>query len=294
MSRATLPAAPLATPSVHARCANRSRWACQGVAAACRSSRAASASVTARPCAPRAARVPAAPPSCNTRARSRAVSTCRRVPAERVGPSRRFQSERDRRRLLQPGAARHRGLGIAAREAGRGMLGAAEMAGDGRHRGSKLQHETGVQDVLARCAPVHVAARRQGRWRATRAVRCRTTGMTAFPSPAVSSAIRARSYRSASRRRPDRCDAGGGHDARRRLGLGQRRLDVQHRLQLRPAVEPSQEVRIAEQAGMQASIGGHDGSWGRRLVARGSAGGSPVSVERECRHGILSARGGAP
>ena len=58
-------------------------------------------------------------------------------------------------------------------------------------------------------------------------------------------------------RRPYRGDARRGHDAGLRLRCGQGRLDIEHRLQLRPAVEPVQEVGVAEQAVVQAAVSGH-------------------------------------
>ena len=67
---------------------------------------------------------------------------------------------------------------------------------------------------------------------ATRAVRCRTTGMTGLPVSVASAAKAVQVVQLRASRRPNRRDAARGNHAGVRLGRGQRRLDVQHRLKL--------------------------------------------------------------
>ena len=71
------------------------------------------------------------------------------------------------------------------------------------------------------------------------------------------------------RRGPYRRDARRGHDTHLGFGLGQRRFDVEHRLQLRPAVEPPRQVGVAEQAGVQAAVGAHAGHTSKKTVSCG-------------------------
>ena len=71
------------------------------------------------------------------------------------------------------------------------------------------------------------------------------------------------------RRGPYRVDARVGHDPDGGLRLGQGRFDVEHRLQLRPAVEPVQEVGVAEQAGVQAAVGAHAVHTSKKTVSSG-------------------------
>ena len=69
---------------------------------------------------------------------------------------------------------------------------------------------------------------------ATCAVRCRTTGMTGLPVSVASAAMRAVSYKLRAGRRLDGSDRARGNHPGLRLGRGERRLDVQHALQLGP------------------------------------------------------------
>ncbi len=183
-SRAILPSVPVATPSAQASPARRSRCACQGSAG----------TDEIQPRAERLGdgrgRASRAPRACRRRRRTgaRAPAVERRLEPccdarERVEPSGRLQPER---RSASPAAARC-GRPSACRRAPRvsgGGLGGA-LRDRGRSMGTavaKLQHERGVDDVLARGAPVHVARRLRRRSRPRAWSDGATSGIARLPA----------------------------------------------------------------------------------------------------------------
>ena len=152
-------------------------------------------------------------------------------PVERVGPARRLQAERDRRRLLQPGAASHRGVAVTPRVGRGGSDTARKLVDRARHRCPELLHQAGVQDVLAGRAPVDEARRLRVGFRHPRGQ------MPHHRNDGIAGLRRlgrqvVQVVQLGAGRRPNRRDAARGNHAGVRLGRGQRRLDVQHRLKL--------------------------------------------------------------
>ena len=172
------------------------------------------------------------PAELKDRQRDRAIPRGAPSAIERITPSSRLQPERDRRRLLQPGAARHgrfdMAFGMARRRVGRTV----QVADDERHRASKLQDERGIDDVLAGRSPVNVTCG-CGSVAATRAVRWRIKGIARLPSRTASASMADASNRSASHSLAieARCLARNHAGAGFRLGQG--RFDIEHRLQPR-------------------------------------------------------------
>ena len=169
-SRAILPQVPARIAKAAATSASRSRWLCQGASGSGRSSSAASRSATSRPRSPSAASVPAAPPNCSTSA-SRAQPP---QPLARARQRRRIagelEPERHRQRVLQQRARdRQRcGDGVPASVV-KPAIGAVEVGEQRIDRGAQLEHQRGVDDVLAGRAPMHVARRlRVAAWRPRR------------------------------------------------------------------------------------------------------------------------------
>ena len=168
------------------------------------------------------------------------------LPYEGVQPARGFESERDRRRLLQPGSARHGCSGMASRMVCRGRRGTIEAGEQHRHRALKLQHRRRVENVLARGAPVNIprgiAIDRLHQLRQMAHERNRRNtirgGFHADRVEVVS--IRAgrlaNGYRGLSR-----------NDAELRLHLCERGLHVQHRLQARTIRHLVEHVCVREE-----------------------------------------------
>ena len=115
---------------------------------------------TAGPASPSEASVPTAPPNCS----GSAVADAERVERAQLAhgerePARRLEAEGDRRRLLQERPAGHHRVAVPLGER-RGALGdAVQLAHEQVEAVAHLEHQRGVDDVLARRAPVHVAAR---------------------------------------------------------------------------------------------------------------------------------------
>ena len=252
-SRAILPRLPAAMPSARReiRPAGRAARARAGRERAGRASRRALRPPRCRG-PPSAASVPAAPPNCSTSASSKACASRTRPRDERVGPARRLEPEGDRRGVLEPRAPRLRRIGVPSRQRDRGRGGAQrgphESSGN---RGADLQHEAGVDDVLAGRTPVHVArGGRIGRRRPC-AVSISISGMAGLPACARPASMAPASYSSALRRLADRRNAarryqpfarraprpapprrrawpeGGGVEDRRELGCGGPGSDIE-------------------------------------------------------------------
>ena len=172
-------------------------------------------------------------------------------PVERVGPARRLEAERDWCCLLQPGAAGHRGVAVTPR-VGRGGADAPRQVVDrARNRRPELQHQAGIQDVLAGRTPVDEARRLRVGFRHPRGqmphhrnngvARLRRLGRELV-----------RVVQLGAGRRLNRRHAACGHHAGVRLGRGQRHLDIQHRLKLGAPGEARRGVRVAQQPRLQA------------------------------------------
>ena len=183
-------------PRAQASCANRSRCACHGMSVAGSPSRAASASVTAGPCGPSDARVPDAPPSCSTSASSSAACSRRRARSSAAA---------------QPAALRPKVTGVACCSQVRPAMVApawrrawAAAARTPRPRWS-ITVGTAARSCSTRpvsrtswlVAPQWTKRAASASASATRAVRCRTTGITGLPVSVASAAMRAPSYSSA-------------------------------------------------------------------------------------------------
>ena len=180
-------------------------------------------------------------------------------PVERVGPSRRFQPERDRRRLLQPGPTGHRGIGVAPRLTCGGTLRAREVVEDGRYGRAELQDEARVQDILTRRAPVDVA-RRVGVDRGNPRGQVADHGDDDVAGVHRVGGDDRTIVQLGFRGRLDGGNAGGRYHPGRRLGVGERRLDVQHHLELGVVCELRRDRRLAKQAVVQSSARTHEAS----------------------------------
>ena len=136
---------------------SRSRWLCHGASGSGSSSSCASSSATSKPRLPSAASVPAAPPNCSTRASSRnRFSRCARA-RQRRRIAGGFQPERHRQSLLQPGARHRRRLAMLDRHFRERADGAVKILHQGIDGRAQIEHQRGVDDVLAGRAPMHVA-----------------------------------------------------------------------------------------------------------------------------------------
>jgi hypothetical protein len=185
------------------------------------------------------------------RLRQRARDPVVRAP-ERIQPSPGFQAERDRRRLLEPRPSRHRRGGVKLRVAGRGLRRAGEVTQDLGHRGAELQHEPGVEDVLAGRAPVHVARRVRIRGRHPR------REMADEGDGDVARARRFPRYRAqvvvlGPGRGADGRDGGAGDDSDFGFRVREHGLDVEHGLQARAVREARRHPGLAEQSAVEVA-----------------------------------------
>ena len=159
-SPAILLIAPAVTPSAAATLAMRSRSACQGRSGSGSASSSARNAATAGPASPSAASVPTAPPNWSGSALVRSVVQRAHLAHREREPARRLEAERDRR---APAAAasgpaitvwRCRSASVAAPSA------TPCSSRTSSSSPSRIWSTIAVSiDVLARGAPVHIAAR---------------------------------------------------------------------------------------------------------------------------------------
>ena len=81
------------------------------------------------------------------------------MPVERAQDAGKLDTKCHRQRLLQPRAARQHSRCVLAHLRGERRGETVDVSVDQRERVAQLQHEAGVDDVLARCTPMNVAFR---------------------------------------------------------------------------------------------------------------------------------------
>jgi hypothetical protein len=141
---------------------------------------------------------------------------------------------------------------VALRVPRRGRRRAGQVAQDLGDRGAKLQHERGVEHVLAGRAPVHVARRlRIGRGHARGEMTDERDGGVAGPRRLPRDRFQVEVLGPG--RVANRSDARAGDDTRLRLRVGQRRLEVQHGLQARAVREARPHLGLAEPSAMEVA-----------------------------------------
>jgi hypothetical protein len=134
----------------------------------------------------------------------------------------------------------------------RRAAGALETPDDERHRSLELEYEAGVEYVLTRRAPVNVP--RRGRFNLFHLLR-QVTHQRNRHIPVV---CRFSRYGGCVVQPDVRCRSNWGdgkarHDAKLRLHVRQRSLDVQHRLKLRSIRKVLGDVGVAEERGQEIS-----------------------------------------
>ena len=166
--RPSLPSEPVTSASQEASSARRVALAVPGHGRAGEAELARPApAITATPCAPRAARLPAAPPNWTTSSRGRSSSSRSRWRRQRREPACRLEAEGRRHRLLEAGPCHRDGVSrCASARLGQGVDQRGPAAPPDRQRLAQLQHQRGVDDVLRGRTPVHEAAPRRRRPRA--------------------------------------------------------------------------------------------------------------------------------
>ena len=155
-SRAIFPQVPARMAKALATSPSRSRWLCQGASGSGSPSSCASPSATSKPRLPSAASVPAAPPNCSTSASSRNRFRRPRERDKRRRIAGGFQPERHRQSLLQPRARHGRRLAMLDRHLRKRADGAVKILHQGIDGRAQIEHQRGVDDVLAGGAPMHV------------------------------------------------------------------------------------------------------------------------------------------
>ena len=250
-SRAILPSVPAHSPSVVTTSTTRSRCACHGSSGSGSFSSRATPAATSSPLSPSAASVPTGPPSCRTRARPRIPAIRARSRCDGVEPARGLQAERRGRGVLQPGAARDRRRAVLAREPRERVGQAHELGVDPVERLAQLQHEPGVDRVLAGGAPVHVAGgRRVFLLQQHRELPDERDREVAGESGGAREGVGVEAVRAAAR--------GDGRGrrfrdhARPRLGARERFLEVEHRLEARAVGEDRLDRVPAEERCQQS------------------------------------------
>ena len=150
---------------------------------------------------------------------------------QRRGIFRKFQAERHRQRVLQPGARHHGRVAMFSREPGKARDGAVEIRQQRVDRGAQGQHGRGVDHVLAGGAPVHIA-------RGVRVGLCDGSGKRLHQRDCeIAASRRGLGQRRDIKRlgpaglRDRRCRACRNHTCRR-LGARERRLEIEHVLQI--------------------------------------------------------------
>ncbi len=175
-------------------------------------------------------------------------------PPERIEPSGSLEPEGDGHRLLHPGPPDHRRLDMHARVAGGGGRGAIELGRDRRYGFPELEHETGIDDVLAGSAdmdeargiriglPDLVRHRPDQRDRQVAGLR----GLFGERGPVVEGGVARPSDRRQCFAR-DQADIAG--------RVRQRDLDIEHRLKACVVGQGPVDIRVAEQAGGEPAHG---------------------------------------
>jgi len=161
-----LPQVPAAIASTDATSAMRSRWVCHGASGSGSLSFLRKLLGDEQSVVASAASVPAAPPNCSANPSSRSRCNLRRERCSAAAYRGELEAERHRQSVLQPGAGDGRRVAMPAVRAWQSPRWHGRYLRAAVDGGAQAEHRSGIDDILAGGAPMHINARLQDRpWR---------------------------------------------------------------------------------------------------------------------------------
>ena len=176
------------------------------------------------------------------------------MPIDRVEPPGNLRAECRRQRVLHPCAPDHYGRAMFGRKLGEFFRKCFNVGRDASQRTAQLQNEPGVDNVLARRSPMHIAGSFRVIFRDERGQRFDDrNGDVAGRFRTARQCIEIEERRFTLLR--NRLNRGFRNDSGLRLRLRQRRLEAEHRLKARPVRKPLFNFFAAKQSVEQIHLG---------------------------------------